>query len=93
MIAFAESQNNNNNELRGLILDEAQRIADEDVEINKGMSENGALTSLKGIGPVILDPWDPSNENPAPACQSSALWLGRKSQLSDSTCASASFSV
>jgi methylthioribose-1-phosphate isomerase len=48
MMSFSEKQAGSVQELKAQILEEAQRIADEDVEINKRMSENGAALIQPG---------------------------------------------
>jgi methylthioribose-1-phosphate isomerase len=42
LMRCAESVNGSADEIRGVVLQEAQRLADEDVEINKRMAEHGA---------------------------------------------------
>ncbi|NUQ84278.1 MAG: S-methyl-5-thioribose-1-phosphate isomerase [Anaerolineales bacterium] len=52
VMRVASSANGNADDLRAAVLDEAQRIADEDVEINKRMGEHGA--ALINDGDTII---------------------------------------
>jgi methylthioribose-1-phosphate isomerase len=49
MAASASSAERSADEIRQLVLDEAQKLADEDVAINKRMAEHGAALSTTAI--------------------------------------------